>query len=233
LRRVRREDVESGLIVMENPRITARSLLHRGKKFDFELLTVQRPSGSTLKRENVRHPGAIVIVPILLGTPTLRAGSVESAALHEDPVRTTGVPKSIVLIRNFRISLAQPLLECCAGTIERPRLPDRDGQPQGFGPGEPPELCAARELIEETGYQAATLIPLGWFYTTPGLTDEQMFAFAATGLTYVGQKLEEDETIEVEIIPAARALDMIRTGELRDAKSILAILLAERAGLLV
>jgi ADP-ribose pyrophosphatase len=214
-----------------NPIITSRTLLHRGKKFDFELLTVQRPSGSTLKRENVRHPGAVVIVPIL-GTPALRAGPVEPAPLHQDPVRRTGIPISIVLIRNFRISLAQPLLECCAGTIERPRLPDLNGQPQGFGPGEAPELCAARELIEETGYQAATFIPLGWFYTTPGLTDEQMFVFAATGLTHVGQKLEEDESIDVEIVPAARVLEMIHTGELRDAKSMLAILLVERAGLL-
>lgn len=196
-----------------NPRITARTLLHRGKKFDFELLTVERPGGRTLQRENVRHPGAIVIVPIL-----------------HSPLSTahSPLPPSIVLIRNFRISLAQPLLECCAGTIERSRLADGGG----FGPGEAPELCAARELIEETGYQAATLIPLGWFYTTPGLTDEQMFAFAATGLTHVGQKLEEDETIAVEIVPVPRALDMIRTGELRDAKSMLAILLAERAGLL-
>lgn len=199
------------------PRVTVRTLLHRGKKFDFELLTVQRPSGSTLKRENVRHPGAVVIVPILPSQPITP---------HFPP------PPSIVLIRNFRISLAQPLLECCAGTIERPRLPDQNGQPQGFGPGEAPELCAARELIEETGYQAATFIPLGWFYTTPGLTDEQMFAFAATGLTHVGQKLEEDESIDVEIVPAPRVLEMIRTGELRDAKSMLAILLAERTGLL-
>ena len=59
-----------------------------------------------------------------------------------------------------------------------------------------------------------------------------MFAFAATGLTHVGQKLEEDESIDVEIVSASRVLEMISTGELRDAKSMLAILLAERAGLL-
>ncbi|HMN40015.1 MAG TPA: NUDIX hydrolase [Phycisphaerales bacterium] len=200
---------------MRQPLITARSLLHRGKKFDFELLTVQRPSGKTLQRENVRHPGAIVVVPIL---DTEHAGN---------PPRSGGVPRSVVLIRNFRISLQQPLLECCAGTIERPRLADGS-----FGPGEAPELCAARELIEETGYQAAKLHALGWFYTTPGLTDEQMFAFAATGLTHVGQKLEEDESIEVEVVPAARAVELVASGELRDAKSMLAILLAQRAGFL-
>jgi ADP-ribose pyrophosphatase len=198
------------------PVVKSRSLLHRGKKFDFELLTVERPGGKVLQRENVRHPGAVVIVPILEGVS------------HESPPRSGGVPgKSVVLIRNFRISIAQPLLECCAGTIERPRTADGS-----FGPGEAPDVCAARELIEETGYQAARLHALGWFYTTPGLTNEQMFAFAATGLTHVGQKLEEDESIEVEVVAARRAVEMVGSGELRDAKSMLAILLAERAGLL-
>ncbi len=187
------------------PRVTNRTLLHRGKKFDFEVLTVERPSGKTLQRENVRHPGAIVVVPILDGP----AG------------------KSVVLIRNFRISLQRELLECCAGTIERPRLEDGS-----FGPGEDPEVCAARELIEETGYTAAHLHSLGWFYTTPGLTDEQMFAFAATGLTHVGQKLEEDESIRVDLVPADRAKTLVKSGDLRDAKSMLALMLAERAGFL-
>jgi ADP-ribose pyrophosphatase len=187
------------------PRVIARSLIHRGRKFDFELLTVQRPGGRTIQREVVRHPGAVVIVPVL----------------------ETGGGKSVVLIRNFRITVEQPLLECCAGTIERPRLTEG-----GFGPGEAPELCAARELIEETGYKAAKLHDLGWYYTTPGLTDERMFAYAATGLTHVGQHLEEDETIQVEIVPAARAVEMVSSGEMRDAKSMLAVLLARRAGFL-
>jgi ADP-ribose pyrophosphatase len=59
-----------------------------------------------------------------------------------------------------------------------------------------------------------------------------MFAFAATDLTHVGQKLEEDESIRVEVVPATRAIEMVASGELRDAKSMLAILLAERAGFL-
>lgn len=171
------------------PQIVGRRTLHKGRKFDFELLTVRQGGQETL-REVVRHPGAVVVVPIL------------------DDGR-------IVLIRNHRVALGEQLWECCAGTIEPP---------------EAPVVCAGRELIEETGYRAATLVPLGWFYTTPGLTDERMHAFVATGLTHIGQDLEDDESILVEALPAERVLGLIASGELRDAKSMLAILLAQRAG---
>ena len=171
------------------PRIIDRRTIHRGRKFDFDLLTVTQ-GGKQSTREVVRHPGAVVIVPML------------------DDGR-------LVLIRNFRVSLGERLWECCAGTIEPP---------------EDPVVCASRELIEETGYRAATLTPLGWFYTTPGLTDERMHAYFATGLTHIGQDLEDDEAILVEAVPVAQAFEMIDSGELRDAKSMLAILLAERAG---
>lgn len=175
------------------PRIIGRTTLHRGRKFDFELLTVEQ-RGKQTRREVVRHPGAVVIVPVM------------------DDGR-------IVLIRNQRVALGgesgEQLWECCAGTIEPP---------------EDPAVCAARELVEETGYRAATLRPLGWFYTTPGLTDERMHAFSATGLQLVGQELEEDESIIVESVPHRRVFDMIDSGDLRDAKSMLAILLAQRKG---
>lgn len=175
-----------------DPRVVARRTLHRGRKFDFESLTVRRPSGGELQREIVRHPGAVVVVPVL-------------------------GDGRIVLIRNYRISVEQRLWECCAGTLEPP---------------EDPAVCAGRELIEETGYRAGRIEPLGWFYTTPGLTDERMHAFIAQDLVQVGQSLEDDESIEVAPVPAAEALAMIDRGDLRDGKSIAAILLAERRGLL-
>ncbi|MBC7773467.1 MAG: NUDIX hydrolase [Pyrinomonadaceae bacterium] len=169
---------------------TSRTLIHHGKKFDFEMVTVTLPGGRQLTREVVRHPGAVVIVPIL-----------ENG--------------DVVLIWNKRISIGQKLLECPAGTLEK---------------GEEPALCAGRELIEETGYEAATILPLGWFHTTPGLTDEKMYAFVATGLKEVGQDLEEDENIEVEVVKAGEALGRIDRGEFSDAKSMLALLLAHRKG---
>ncbi len=126
---------------MTPPPAATRRLIHKGRKFDFEMVNVRLPSGRSVEREVVRHPGAVVIIPVL------------------DDHR-------VALIRNYRIALGMTVFECPAGTLEPP---------------EPPETCASRELIEETGFRAATLIPLGWFYTTPGLTDEKMYAFVARG----------------------------------------------------
>lgn len=186
------------------PGEVSRRLIHKGAKFDFEMLTFCTPGGKTLHREVVRHPGAVVIVPIL------------------DRTDDEG-GRAVVMIRNRRLALGEVLLECPAGTI-------------GDHGDEDPAACAGRELIEETGYQAQRLVSLGWFYTTPGMTNEKMHAFAATGLTHVGQALEEDESITVELVPMVRALAMIGGVEeeetLRDAKSMLAIMLAERRGLL-
>jgi ADP-ribose pyrophosphatase len=189
---------------MSEPTIVRERVIHSGKKFDFVSLTVRRSSGRELDREVVRHPGAVVVVPVF-----------------EDG--------RVVLIRNYRIAIGAYLYECCAGTIERER--DSAGR---FAAGEKPSVCAARELIEETGYEAGQLAPIGpgWFYTTPGLTDEQMFVFAATELRPVGQKLEDDETIEVVIVAGAEAITMVMDGRIRDAKSMLSIMLAREAGLI-
>ncbi|GJQ29293.1 MAG: ADP-ribose pyrophosphatase [Phycisphaerae bacterium] len=176
------------------PTVTRR-LLHAGAKFDFEALTVTDPSGRSITRECVRHPGAVVVVPVL--------GS------RIDP--------RIVLIQNWRASVETTLWELPAGTLE---------------PHEEPAACAARELIEETGFQAATLTPLGRFHTSPGLSDELMWAFSATGLTPVGQHLEADERITVHPTPIGRVFEMIRQGILMDAKSMLALFMARDAGVL-
>ena len=149
-----------------------RQLLHRGAKFDFEVVTVRGRDGKSLRREVVRHPGAVVILPL-----------VDRAHL--------------ALIRNRRIALGTTLWELPAGTIEA---------------GEPPDRCAARELTEETGYAAGRLRPLGRFFTTPGMTDELMHAFVATDLQPVGQTLENDEEIDVHVVPVAEAMAMIDRG---------------------
>lgn len=169
----------------------SRTLLHKGRKFDFELIEFAGGDGKPVRREVVRHPGAVVILPVL------------------DDGR-------LVLIRNIRPSVDRALFELPAGTLE----------------AEPPEACASRELIEETGYRAATLAPLGRFYTSPGMSDELMWAFIATGLVHVGQDLEADERITVVEMPPAVVLGMMDAGELVDAKSMLTVLWAVRRGLI-
>jgi ADP-ribose pyrophosphatase len=125
--------------------------------------------------------------------------------------------KKLVMERVYRASVDAMVWECCAGTIDK---------------GETPRACAARELIEETGYKAARLEKLLAFRTSPGLSDEMMHAFVARNLTHVGQKLEADEALEVHLLSVAETMTMLDRGEIADGKTIAALLLAERKGYL-
>ena len=132
-------------------------------------------------------------------------------------LETPGQPLRIVMIRNQRPALGEELWELPAGTLEPP---------------EPPDQCAARELIEETGFRAGRIAPIGAFYTTPGMTDELMRSFLATDLTEVGQQLEEDERIRPIALPVEEVFAMLDRGELMDGKSMVTLMLAVRLGLL-
>ncbi|MGP1347827.1 MAG: NUDIX hydrolase [Phycisphaerales bacterium] len=128
----------------------------------------------------------------------------------------SGADREVVLIRNDRPAVGDVLWELPAGTIDA---------------GEDPIVTAGRELEEESGYRAESIEPMGSFFTTPGMTDEVMHAFVATGLRRVGQRLEPDERIEVHAVRFSRAMEMVDAGEIRDGKSMLTLLLAERRGL--
>ena len=131
------------------------------------------------------------------------------------PILDDGGERRVVLIRNQRWIVGETLWELPAGTLEI---------------GEDIAACAGRELAEETGYEASRCEPLGWFYTTPGMTDEKMHAFAAEGLRDVGTAPEADERITVHPVPVPEVWRLIDSGELRDAKSIVTIVRAARAG---
>jgi ADP-ribose pyrophosphatase len=146
--------------------------------------------------------------------PAIRhRGAVVVVPLLEQPGRA---PR-IVVIENDRVIAGEKLVECCAGGI--------DGE-------ESPAETAERELVEETGYRATSLYPLGSFYTSPGMSDEVMHAFVATGLTQVGQQLEPWESITVHRMSVGEVLDAIDSGRIRDGKTIAAVLLAQRRGYL-
>jgi len=119
----------------------------------------------------------------------------------------------VLLIRQFRHAAGGEILELPAGTLE---------------PGEDPATCAARELEEETGQRAGRLEALASIFTTPGFTDEVIHLFSAFDLEPVPRRPEDDEVIEVERVPLARALGMVWDGELTDAKSALALVHAAR-----
>jgi len=115
----------------------------------------------------------------------------------------------VILIRQYRHSTGGELLEIPAGGLE---------------PGEDPLEAARRELEEETGYSASTIIQRASFWTTPGFTTEYMWLYEATGLEKTQTNPDEDEVIEVDIVKVADALQMVRDGQIRDAKTILGLL---------
>jgi ADP-ribose pyrophosphatase len=117
----------------------------------------------------------------------------------------------VLLVRQYRHAVGGYIYEVPAGKLD----------------GEAPEVCAARELIEEAGVEAGSLELLGSIVTTPGFSDEVIHLFLARDLRPAQQQLEEDEVLTVERVPFARALEMCRRGELRDAKSMCALLLAD------
>ncbi len=110
------------------------------------------------------------------------------------------------LLKQYRFAIDQHIYEMPAGTME---------------PGEEPEETALRELIEETGFTAQTIVPRGFIYTTPGFTDEKIFLFEARNLSPSEEyRKDEDEVIEVVDIPVTDLPAMIRNGAIVDAKTI-------------
>jgi len=117
----------------------------------------------------------------------------------------------VLLVRQYRHAAGGYIYEVPAGKLD----------------GEAPEACAARELREEAGVTAGSLERLGSIVTTPGFSDEVIHIFLARDLRPATQELEADEVLSVERVSFERALDMCARGELHDAKSMCALLLAD------
>ena len=122
----------------------------------------------------------------------------------------------VVLVRQYRASIDAELLEIPAGKRDVP--------------GEPPETTAHRELVEEVGFRAARLVKLAEFYNSPGFCDEHSHVFLGLDLEAVGSSAQgiEEEHMTVERIPLHTVPELIATGELMDAKSIIGLTLALR-----
>ena len=91
-------------------------------------------------------------------------------------------------------------------------------------PGEDPLECGIRELKEETGAVAARVEPLGRLYPSPGYTDEIIYLFLATGLSFGDSHPDDDEFLEPERLPLEEAVRRVMDGELDDAKTQIAVL---------
>jgi len=119
----------------------------------------------------------------------------------------------LLFVRQYRHAAGLDLLELPAGTLDE---------------GEAPEACALREVREETGMAAGRLEHLGGFYLAPGYSTEYMYVYLATDLRYDPLEADADEFLSVEHVPLAEAQVMFERGEIPDAKSLAAFLLARK-----
>jgi ADP-ribose pyrophosphatase len=158
-------------------------ILFRGTRFWVERVYQVTPDGTRHAREIVRHPGAVVIVPLL-------------------------ADGRLCFVENYRVAVEQTLIELPAGTLE---------------PGEDPAETARRELAEETGYRAGQIEHLLSFYTSPGILDEHMYLYLATGLQPGPTALEAGEDLQPLLIPWDEALALVRQGRIRDGKTLVAL----------
>ncbi|MCF0155721.1 MAG: NUDIX hydrolase [Veillonella sp.] len=117
----------------------------------------------------------------------------------------------IVMERQFRYALDRALLEIPAGKLD---------------PNESPLNCAKRELAEETGYRAEEWISLGTICTSPGFCDEILHLYLAKGLTAGETHWDPDEYVELEYMTLEEVLAAIGQEEVKDAKSLAALMLA-------
>lgn len=117
--------------------------------------------------------------------------------------------EEILLLKQFRYAAQGDLWEIPAGTIER---------------HEKPFICAKRELEEETGFKAQKWKKLAEFFPAPGISNERMYLYQAENLVPGKKNLDHDEWIEHKAVSLKKALQMIKRGQIQDAKTIVGIL---------
>lgn len=115
---------------------------------------------------------------------------------------------SVLLVKQFRYPYGEELLELPAGKLNQ---------------GENPELCAFRELEEETGYIPDKLTLLHVMYPSPGYTNEKIYIYLAEKVKDGNVHLDDDEFLNSLFIPLDKVVEMIAGGEIKDAKTIIGI----------
>ena len=161
--------------------------VYKGLIVNVKLDIVELQNGNKSKREVVEHPGGVCIV-----------------AVTKD--------KKILMVRQYRYTMEEELLEIPAGKLEI---------------GENPFECAKRELSEETGYTAEKWIDLGVIYPSAGVYKEKLFQYLALDLHSGEMHLDENELLSVEEVDIDKLLEMINTNEIKDAKTIIGVFKAK------
>lgn len=144
-------------------------------------------------------------------------GKLHQREVVEHPGAVAVIPRlndgRICLIENFRVAVGQTLIELPTGTRE---------------PGEDPAVTARRELREETGFEAGQVRLLHSFWVSPGILNERMHLYLATELSPSARELDEGEQISNRIVRWEEVLDLLRTGQIEDAKTLVGLLYYEQ-----
>ena len=130
---------------------------------------------------------------------------------HADCIAVVAVDEEnrLIMERQFRTPVGKELMEIPAGGIE---------------PGESPEEAARREMQEETGFLPRKVVPLGGFYSAPGYSTEYLYLFLATDLVKSQLVAEDTDEIKLVRVPLAEVSGLVRSGALRDSKSLAGLL---------
>lgn len=153
-----------------------------------------------VRRDKVRLPS---------GAETVREWIKHPGAAAVLPVLADG---QVILVRQYRYPIGEVTLEVPAGKLD--------------AKDEEPLHCARRELSEETGYTAEAYEKLTTIATTVGFSNEYIHLYLARGLSAGRQHTDVDEFVHVVRMPFEKALDMVKTGEIVDAKTIISLMMA-------
>jgi ADP-ribose pyrophosphatase len=158
-----------------------------------------------LDRDTVRFPDGSIGHLEMIRHP----GAAAVVPFVDDP---RSADPTVILIRQFRHAADGYIWEIPAGRLDS---------------GESPEACAARELEEEAGVRAGRLEHLTTIYTTPGFTDERIHLYLARDLTQTEHRREPDEFMELHRLRWSAVMEKIRSGEINDAKTLVALLFVQ------
>jgi ADP-ribose pyrophosphatase len=160
----------------------------------------------TLARINAKHFSA------QLDTVRLRTGKITERIKIDHPEAAAIVPfldaDHILMVRQWRYALGKETLEIPAGKAD---------------PGEDIEVCARRELEEETGHSARRLLHLFSYYPAIGYSNELIRIYAASSLVRLAERHDVDEIAEVEVIRLSDVQDLILKGSIQDGKTVISI----------
>ncbi len=169
---------------------------------DFETI-LQKPIHQgrifNLRQDEVRLPNGMVTHLDIVEHP----GAVVLVPIDKE--------RNLWFVSQYRHAAGEVLLEFPAGTTEA---------------GEDLEICAHRELREEIGMSAGTLLKIGGFFLAPGYSTEFLHIYLATDLSPDPLPGDEDEFIQTQRLPISQAFDLAETGQIRDAKTLASLLLA-------